>query len=112
MTRVISVRGKKRAELESNPDFVYVGRAVRFTTWTERSPWANPFSRPLGESSPVDQFRAYLDARIAREPDLLPRLRAELRGRILGCWCGVWEPGRPDIGCHAVVLAQLAEALP
>lgn len=109
MTRVISVRGKKREDLEKDHQFVYVGRAVRYTTWNRRSIYANPFSKPWDDMSPVELFEEHLARRIAVEPDVLRRLIADLRGMTLGCWCGTWEPGRPEIGCHAVILAILAE---
>ncbi len=122
MTRVVSVRGRKRAELEADPNFEYVGRAVRFTTWTERSPFANPFYQgitlekafaimrpvkylPSVFQSPVELFHEWLLC----QPDLMAKL-PRLRGKTLGCWCGTWTPGQPDIGCHAVVLARLANA--
>jgi hypothetical protein len=42
--------------------------------------------------------------------ELLERLREELEQRglsTLGCWCGTWSPGGPELLCHAVTLARL-----
>lgn len=70
--------------------------------------WGNPFK---GERA-AEEFRRYLAAR--RHPwtgwvDLLDypsddEIKRELRGKVLGCWCGVGLP------CHADVLLELANA--
>lgn len=118
MTRVISVRGRKRAELEADPDFVYVGRQVRFTTWTERSPWANPFKVGRDAATAEEVVRMYEDALMGRIGSIHDRaasaaFRRELwtlKGKALGCWCCDWNPGEPIVTpCHAIVLARLAE---
>jgi hypothetical protein len=127
MTRVISVRGKDRAILAADPDFHYVGRHCG--PWPQ-SVFGNPFrvgmdpieacrllerfdldrevvvvfDGPLTAEDAVELYRSYFLA--------CPRLRESLpffRGRTLGCWCGSWAPGEPEIPCHAVVLAKLAE---
>jgi hypothetical protein len=136
MTTVISVRGKSRDELEADPNFVYVGRAVPRTRW-KASKWGNPFKAGCSREVPfiflqraaveksidrfvvipidwlvltseqaVDLFRRYVLA----SPSHRERL-GELRGKTLGCWCGGWRPGQPDIACHAVCLAKLADAM-
>ena len=66
------------------------------------SRWGNPF--------PVSQWRAAPDAvamfrRALREGELpysVTKVRTELRGKNLACWC---KPGAP---CHADVLLELA----
>jgi hypothetical protein len=60
-TRVINVRGRDRAELEADPDFVYVGRRTR-GGWPD-SPWGNPFHvsayrREEGMSDQDHEFKA------------------------------------------------------
>jgi hypothetical protein len=45
------------------------------------------------------KFEAYLLTR----PDLLRDLKAELRGKVLGCWCKPAE-------CHGDVLARYANS--
>jgi hypothetical protein len=46
----------------------------------------------------VDLFRAFLRTR----PELREKVRAELAGRDLCCWC------RPELACHADVLLAVA----
>lgn len=126
-TIVISVRGRNREALLADPDFVYVGR--RCAGWPA-SPWGNPFKvgpMPRGQhgftlgtgtdkcptaEEAVRRFEDYLRrGGMAHPPhNFVMRDRiAELRGKTLGCWCGDWMPGEPEIACHAVVLARLAE---
>lgn len=129
MTSVTSVRRRKIEELSAIPEFLYVGRAVPRSGWGQTSRWSNPwrvadFSSPeaclvhytamvarvvSGDSrNPTNEFvrRAY-DWELFVHGIQTAHL---LRGRVLGCWCGEWQPGQPDIPCHAVVLAKLAES--
>lgn len=77
---------------------VYVGRP---------SPFGNPFSHRPGT---LATYRVRTrDAAIARfeewlmtDPELIARVRRELRGKVLGCWCA------PDKACHAEILARVA----
>jgi hypothetical protein len=126
MTTVVDVHGKDRITLCSDPSFLYVGRFNRWKGW-EASVWENPFSLRNGQLIVLPRVRrsAWWAERDRVEPgdtlctlfrryllasaDLMARL-PELRGKKLGCWCGDWAPGQPDIGCHAVVLAQLVNA--
>jgi hypothetical protein len=56
-------------------------------------------------------FRACIETS-EMEPWVTMRKRLhELRGKTLGCWCGCWKPGEPELLCHAVVLAKLANAI-
>ena len=89
---------------------IYVGRPSR---------WGNPWSvglaacacRSVGEcqhnafraetaAEAVDLFREHL----ARAPRLMARIRAELPGHDLACWCPLDQP------CHADVLLEIANA--
>jgi hypothetical protein len=102
-TTVISVRGRNHAVLLADPGFVYVGRAVRWTQW-EASIWGNPFIAGEYEGdNAAERYRRYVLSR----PELMRRL-GELRGKTLGCWCGSY-PENLYLGCHAVVLAELAD---
>lgn len=69
---------------------VYIGRP---------SKWGNPFY--LGEDGTreevIDKYRAW----IATQPDLIRAAQAELRGKILGCWCA-------PRACHGDVLLEIA----
>lgn len=130
MTRVISVRGKDRLRLMSDPGFRYVGR--RCAGWMN-SPWGNPYKVAAFGPDAMAHYRRAIDYARRWHPNawqyeklpmshLIPssdfdRFRegmlriGELRGRTLGCWCGEWEPGRPEIACHAVELAKLADGI-
>jgi hypothetical protein len=133
LTTVIKVSGRDRDRLLADPSFQYTGR--RFAGF-EGSIWGNPFrpgmspfdamrimdrlvqtgharkgsvlviDGPFSTVDAVEWYREYVQTD-RRLWDRLP----ELRGKTLGCWCGFWEPGQPDIGCHAVVLAQIANSL-
>lgn len=134
-TTVISVRGKDRLALLADPDFVYVGRAMPREGW-KGSIWGNPFKVIDGRAAKntstqtrpgfwchssrdaVERFHVHLGVAMTTEPtpaNLLNRFvvmaqaLSSLKGKTLGCWCGCWEPGQPEIGCHAVVLAKLAD---
>lgn len=89
----------------SPPGAVYVGRP---------GPWGNPFyvaivprnrdyTDPywcLDAASAVEKYERW----VLRDPVLVERIRAELCGRHLLCWC---PPGAP---CHADVLLRIANA--
>ncbi len=74
------------------PDAIYVGRP---------SPWGNPFEAADigGRDAAIAQHRAWLLA----QPDLVARVKQELRGKNLECWCA------PKT-CHADVLLEVANA--
>ena len=100
--RVVCVRGRKREELEADPDFVYCGRRVFRTKWDEPSPWANTFKD-------LDKFIAHVVQAMKDDPEWLARARADLHGKLLGCWCiddDCRDPKRPVV-CHAQWLARL-----
>jgi hypothetical protein len=50
----------------------------------------------------VELFRSHIEATCAVEPDYLERLRADLGGKNLACFCPLDRP------CHADVLLELA----
>jgi len=136
-TTVISVRGRKLADLLADPGFVYVGR--RCAGWPA-SIWGNPFKpgdfardsiRRACKSLPggwgrlwgleptrtvtmdrleVEDCVALYREYVQLHPGLAAAL-ATLRGKALGCWCCDWDgTGEPSKPCHAVVLARLADA--
>ncbi len=65
------------------------------------SRWGNPFLVDA-DGSREKVIAAYRDSYLPHKPSLTSRL-AELRGKLLACWCA------PE-GCHADVLAVLANA--
>jgi hypothetical protein len=113
-TTVISVRGRKPAELELIPGFVYVGRSVPRSGW-KASPFANPWR--AAPDYPVEKVVADFEREILGANDSckgpfteMKRRLPELRGKVLGCWCCDWDgKGKPSKPCHAVVLAKLAD---
>lgn len=72
------------------PGAVYVGRPSDF---------GNPFrlTDEAGRGATLDDYAAWLSGRA----DLVARMRAELAGRDLVCWCAP----RP---CHAMIIAHVA----
>ena len=107
---------------------VYVGRGTPFgnpwavvrtntgTGWAVQ--WAGHANqhRPLGLKDFVpanDKRDAHVlavelyEMWVHSHPTLLERIRRDLAGRDLMCWCSLPEPGEPD-HCHAAVLLDLA----
>lgn len=106
-TTVVNVRGNRYLELINDPDFIYVGRTVRRTPWVG-SKWGNPFvaRTPEGVPEVLARYERHL-----RSTGLIDAI-GELRGKRLGCWCCEWGgEGEPEVPCHAVVLARLANAI-
>ena len=70
------------------PYDVYVGRP---------SPFGNPFviGRDGDRGAVIQKYRAWLLA----QPALVERVRLELAGKVLGCWCA-------PLPCHGDVLAE------
>lgn len=76
---------------------VYVGRP---------SQWGNPFS-----DKPKSKAEIKVDTReeaiacfrewVMGQPEMIERIKRELRGKVLGCWCA-------PKACHADVLAEIA----
>ncbi|SRR6266700_2383401 len=71
---------------------IYVGRPSR---------WGNMYNWKDRQAS-VDAFRRQWTSFIAEEPGALPRLKRNLGGKNLACWCPLDQP------CHADVLLVLA----
>ena len=69
---------------------VYIGRP---------SVWGNPFviGRDGTRGEVIKKYRAW----IMLQPHLIERARAELRGKVLGCFCA-------PLPCHGDVLATIA----
>ncbi len=85
ITRVVHV---KRVAYD-----VYVGRPSAF---------GNPFviGRDGTRATVIEKYRAWLLA----QPALVERVRRELAGKVLGCWCA-------PLPCHGDVLADLANGV-
>jgi len=76
---------------------IYIGRP---------SHWANPYkiSEQMTAAQSVKRYQAFIQSSL----DLGSISLEPLRGKDLACWCGDWEPGKPEIDCHGVVLLKMA----
>ena len=91
MSAIASVVHCKRARFD-----VYIGRP---------GPWGNPFTWKAGTLAefvvPKDEVIARYETWLRSQPELVARVRRELRGKVLGCWCA-------PSPCHGDVLARVA----
>lgn len=86
----ISIYSKRDGRIPS--DAKYVGRP---------SPFGNPFQIGLDgdRTAVIEKYREW----VLRQPEMVARIKSELRGRSLVCWCA-------PLACHADVLAEIANA--
>lgn len=83
-TRVVHCRKEKYD--------VYIGRPGE---------WGNPFV--IGkDGSRADVIQKYREA-VEKDPEKIQKIRNELAGKVLGCWC------KPHNACHGDVLAEIAD---
>jgi Domain of unknown function (DUF4326) len=78
---------------------VHVERAGYDVYVGQPSPFGNPFviGRDGKRGAVIGQYRTWLLA----QPALVERVRRELAGKVLGCWCA-------PLPCHGDVLADIA----
>lgn len=95
MTSVIHIN-QAPAAWQENPQFVYIGRANP-RRGLSASKWGNPFH--IGRDGDRDEVIAMYADHLARTG--LVRDVAELRGKVLVCWC-------KPLACHGDVLVELA----
>ncbi len=69
---------------------VYIGRP---------SAWGNPFV--MGRDGSRSEVIAKYDAWLETQPELKARAKAELRGKVLACWC-------KPLACHGDTLVRIA----
>lgn len=76
---------------------IYIGRP---------SKWGNPFTHKTGTKAKyivgsrqeaIDKYRQWL----INQPKLVEKVKTELRGKVLGCWCA-------PKACHGDVLVEVA----
>jgi hypothetical protein len=84
---------------------VYIGRG-RDPLTGKPSPFGNPFSHKDGTLAKfkVDTREEALlryEEWLLSQPDLVVRVKRDLRSRVLGCWC------RP-LTCHGDILVRIA----
>lgn len=90
-TRKLVVHCKKE------PFDVYIGRP---------GPWGNPFSDKPKSRAEVkvdsrEEAIACFEEWLRQNPEMVDRVKRELKGKVLGCWCAP----KP---CHGDVLAKVA----
>lgn len=84
---------------KKEPHDVYIGRP---------SPFGNPFSH-LPATKTVAKYRCKTreesiqryEEWLRAQPELMAKVRSELKGKILGCWCA-------PKACHGDILARIA----
>jgi hypothetical protein len=97
MPKRIQMHRRKGGWRKAHPDAMIVARPTE---------WGNPYvcgpedSPRLNRAYVTDLFREYLDR--PEQVDKRARIRAELRGKDLACWCPLDEP------CHGDVLIEIA----
>jgi hypothetical protein len=84
------------------PFDVYIGRG-------RDSQWGNPFTWKKGTLAdfvvPQDEVLPRYQAWVLSQPELVARIKHELRARRLGCWCA-------PKACHGDTLAAIANDEP
>ena len=90
---------------------VYVGRG-RCPRTGRLGEWGNNWSHLPGKGkvkvSSVAEAVAEHRRWVLSQPDLVARIKTELRGKVLACWCRT--SARPNAPCHAVTLAEIANS--
>lgn len=90
------------------PFDVYIGRDNPMLGLRDVG-FSNPFSHKANSSAEIrvatrqEAIERY-EAWVLTQPELLERIRRELKGKILGCWCS-------PLACHGEVLARIANGL-
>lgn len=90
------------------PFDVYIGRDNPMLGLRDVG-FSNPFSHKANSSAEIrvatrqEAIERY-EAWVLTQPELLERIRRELKGKILGCWCS-------PLACHGEVLARIANDL-
>ena len=75
--------------------------------WFVQGPGIGPFGRPCGNKEGAQLVAVKLDREWIMRPEQAAyrdRVRDELRGKNLACWCGAGMP------CHADVRLEIANA--
>ncbi|MEY8802125.1 DUF4326 domain-containing protein [Leisingera sp. XS_AS12] len=83
-----------RVHGRSRSGAVYIGRP---------GPWGNPFS--IGKHGTREEVIAKYIAWLHDHPDFVARVRKDLRGKDLICWCA-------PLACHGHILRDLALGRP
>ena len=91
----------KRIQIRRDRKWQTVPKAIKVARpITERSPWGNPYEK--GTYGTAEQCVRLYIAHHTDDAAFRARVRTELAGKDLACWC---KPGEP---CHADVLLRWA----
>ena len=100
----------KVVHCKKSPYDIYIGRAPG-----KRGKWGNPFTH-LKDSTQAKYFRAtrkesveaYREYILNGEGKHLLNDLHELKGKILGCWCGTYTiEDKDNLQCHGQILLEL-----
>lgn len=83
---------------EREPYDVYVGRPSPFGNPYSHKPSTHAAFRVATRDEAIAKYRTWLMA----QPELVAKVKRELKGKVLGCWCA------PEKACHGEVLAEIA----
>lgn len=97
---------------KKEPYDVYIGRAFY---GLPQSPFANPFiiGKDGDRDTVCDKFEQYCLER----PELIKKIKEELKGKVLGCWCKILLSWKDDpkikdnyvkVRCHGDFLTKVA----
>lgn len=91
---------------------VYVGRGPCPKT-KKRGSWGNKWSHKEGtiaefKTETVEEAVAEHKAWVLSQPELVAKIKAELAGKTLACWCRTRK--NPLAPCHALTLAEIANS--
>ena len=88
------------------PDAVIVARGKAGEPWGNPHPVSDPCPECDGRRHTRDEAIALYREHLLAHPDLVDRIKRELAGRDLACWC------KPDEACHADLLLKIANEEP
>lgn len=98
-SKPVRIQRKRTKGWKMPPNTVYVGRPTKWgNPWLIRSDELHRYSAQRA----VDNYREWVNVCNARSTIDAIRIRAELRGKNLACWCPLDQP------CHADVLLEIA----
>jgi hypothetical protein len=95
VSKPVRIQRQRTKGYRTPPNTVYVGRSTR---------WGNPYIVGNGATAAqcVALYRLLWTEFLDREPDARERLKRNLGGKNLSCWCALDKP------CHADVLLEMA----
>jgi len=90
---------------------IYIGRGKSKTNIGYGNPFShlhesNAFVHVASRAESIEKYRLWLEGKIlipGLKPPALDKIRRELKGKVLGCWC-------KPLPCHGDVLAQIANS--